>query len=520
MWESAFSYALFSSEWKMEVYDVRYVLTGEEMQYADKYTIEQMKVPSCVLMERAALKVVEILEKEKIDCSDTLIVCGSGNNGGDGFVIARLLHLKGVRVEVCYMGNRETASEENKRQYMIAENYGISIRNTLVKKEYSVIIDALLGIGLKREVSGKYREIIEQLNEMKGTKVAVDIPTGVCDTTGEIKGCAFSADLTVCFAFEKVGMLLGEGRRYIGKTYVADIGISPDALPSGQKLYTYDRDDKDVPMPQRNLNGNKGTFGKVLIIAGSKGMAGAAYLNAKAAYLAGAGLVQIYTHENNRVILQQLLPEAILSTYETFDKNRLKELFDWGDVLLVGSGLGKSDLSEKIFTYAMQYAKVPCVIDGDGLNILSEDLSLLEHKKQVILTPHLKEMSRLLQCTIKEIQENRVEAIKDFVREYPVVCAMKDARTFVANDEEDIYINTTGNQSMAKAGAGDVLAGIAVGFLAQKMTCRGACETAVYVHGLCGDYVQKEKGSYSVLANDLLDAIGHVMKKLEKEHTR
>lgn len=520
MWESAFSYALFSSEWKMEVYDVRYVLTGEEMQYADKYTIEQMKVPSCVLMERAALKVVEILEKEKIDCSDTLIVCGSGNNGGDGLVIARLLHLKGVRVEVCYMGNRETASEENKRQYMIAENYGISIRNTLVKKEYSVIIDALLGIGLKREVSGKYREIIEQLNEMKGTKVAVDIPTGVCDTTGEIKGCAFSADLTICFAFEKVGMLLGEGRRYIGRTYVADIGISPDALPSGQKLYTYDRDDKDVPMPQRNLNGNKGTFGKVLIIAGSKGMAGAAYLNAKAAYLAGAGLVQIYTHENNRVILQQLLPEAILSTYETFDKNRLKELFDWGDVLLVGSGLGKSDLSEKIFTYAMQYAKVPCVIDGDGLNILSEDLSLLEHKKQVILTPHLKEMSRLLQCTIKEIQENRVEAIKDFVREYPVVCAMKDARTFVANDEEDIYINTTGNQSMAKAGAGDVLAGIAVGFLAQKMTCRGACETAVYVHGLCGDYVQKEKGSYSVLANDLLDAIGHVMKKLEKEHTR
>ena len=249
-------------------------------------------------------------------------------------------------------------------------------------------------------------------------------------------------------------------------------------------------------------------------------MAGAAYLNAKAAYLAGAGLVQIYTHEDNRVILQQLLPEAILSTYETFDKNRLKELFDWGDVLLVGSGLGKSDLSEKIFTYAMQYAKVPCVIDGDGLNILSEDLSLLEHKKQVILTPHLKEMARLLQCTIKEIQENRIEAIKDFVREYPVVCAMKDARTFVANDEEDIYINTTGNQSMAKAGAGDVLAGIAAGFLAQKMTCRGACETAVYVHGLCGDYVQKEKGSYSVLANDLLDAIGRVMKKLEKEHTR
>lgn len=504
----------------MEVYSVRYVLTGEEMQYADEYTIEQMKVPSCVLMERAALKVLEALEKEEIDCTNTLVVCGSGNNGGDGLAIARLLHLKGMSVDVCYMGNRENASEENKRQYIIAENYGISIGNTLVKKEYSVIIDALLGIGLKREVSGKYKEIIEQLNEMNGTKVAVDIPTGLCDTTGKIKGCAFRADLTVCFAFEKVGMLLEEGCRYTGKKYIADIGISSKALLNGPKLYTYDRKDKDVPLPQRNPNGNKGTFGKVLVIAGSKGMAGAAYLNAKAAYLAGAGLVQIYTHESNRVILQQLLPEAILSTYETFDEKQLKQLFDWCDVVLIGSGLGQSNLSEQIFTYMMQYTKVPCVIDGDGLNVLSENLSLLKGKKQVILTPHLKEMSRLLQCTVKEIQKNRIAAVKKFIHEYPVVCAMKDARTFVANDEENIYMNITGNHSMAKAGAGDVLAGIIVGLLAQKMDCRAACETAVYIHGLCGDYAQKEKGSYSVLANDLLNEIDHVMKELEKEQTR
>lgn len=499
---------------------MRYVLTGEEMQYADRYTIEQMGVPSCVLMERAALKVVEILEQNNVDCSKTLIVCGSGNNGGDGLAIARLLYLKGIHVNVCYMGNKETASEENKRQYTIAENYGISIGNTLEKKEYSVIIDALLGIGLKRDVSGKYKEVIEQLNEMNGTKVAVDIPTGICDTTGEIKGCAFRADFTVCFAFEKIGMLFEKGRQYAGKIYVADIGISSEALPAGQKLYTYDREDKDVSLPKRNPDGNKGTFGKVLIIAGSKGMAGAAYLNAKAAYSAGAGLVQIYTHEDNRVILQQALPEAIISTYETFNENQLKQLFDRSDVLLIGSGLGKSDLSEKIFTYAIQYAKIPSVIDGDGLTLLAEDLSLLEHKKQVILTPHLKEMSRLLQCSVEEVQKNKITVLKNFVREYPIVCAMKDARTFVAADGEDIYINTTGNHAMAKAGAGDVLAGIIVGFLAQKMKCKDACEIGVYVHGLCGDYAQKEKGSYSVLANDLLDAIGHVMRKLEKEQTR
>lgn len=499
---------------------MRYVLTGEQMQYADRYTIEQMKVPSCVLMERAALKVVEILEKEKIDCSNTLVVCGPGNNGGDGLAIARLLHLKGMHVDICYMGSKESASEENKRQYTIAENYGISIRTTITKKEYSAIIDALLGIGLKREITGNYLKIIEQLNLMNGTKVAVDIPTGVCDTTGRIKGCAFCADITVCFAFEKIGMLFEQGRFYVGKTYIVDIGIMPEALPNGYKLYTYDKDDTAISIPKRDLNGNKGTFGKVLLIAGSKGMAGAAYFNAKAAYLSGAGLVQIYTHEDNRIILQQLLPEAIISTYETFDKNELKSLIDWSDVLLIGSGLGKSDLSEKIFTYTMQYAKVPCVIDGDGLTILSEKLSFLENRKQVILTPHLKEMSRLLQCTVEEIQKNRIEMIKDFVSRYPVVCAMKDARTLVAGEEKNIYINTTGNQSMAKAGAGDILAGITVGFLAQKMNCRKACETAVYVHGLCGDCAKDEKGSYSVLANDLLDKIGYVMKKLEKEQTR
>ncbi|WP_461816061.1 NAD(P)H-hydrate dehydratase [Faecalimonas sp.] len=496
---------------------MRYVITGKQMKYADHYTIEEMKVPSCVLMERAALKVVEILENEKIDCSNTLIVCGSGNNGGDGLAIARLLHLKGMHVDICYIGNKENASEENKLQYTIAENYGISIRTSISPKEYSVIIDALLGIGLKREITGKYLEVIEQLNLMNGTKVAIDIPTGVCDTTGNIKGCAFNADITVCFAFEKIGMLFGKGRFCVGKTYIVDIGIMPESLPDESKLYTYDKDDTAISIPKRELNGNKGTFGKVLIIAGSKGMAGAAYFNAKAAYLAGAGLVQIYTHEDNRMILQQLLPEAIVSTYETFDKKELKSLIDWSDVLLIGSGLGKSELSEKIFIYTMHYAKVPRVIDGDGLTLLSENLSVLVDGKQVILTPHLKEMSRLLQCTVNEIQENRVETIKKFVASYPVVCAMKDARTLVAGGDKDIYVNTTGNQSMAKAGAGDILAGIIVGFLAQRMDCRKACETAVYVHGLCGDYAKDEMGSYSVLANDLLDKIGYVMKKLEKE---
>lgn len=496
---------------------MKYILTGEQMRYADNYTIERMGVPSLVLMERAALQVVQTMEQEQIDCSRALVVCGSGNNGGDGLVIARLLALKGCDVDVWYVGNYESASEENKKQYEIANNYEVSVRNTLEEKEYSVIIDSIFGTGLRREITGRYRDAIETLNDMQGTKIAVDIPSGISDTTGKVWGIAFRAHITVCLAFEKLGTVLFPGTEYAGKRVVADIGIAENALPKEQKIYTYEWKDGKKLLPVRNEDSHKGSYGKVLMIVGSCGMAGAAFLSAKAAYSAGAGLVRIYAPEENRVILQQLLPEAIITTYNQFDKNRLKELLDWADVVAIGPGLGQSELSEHIFTYTMQYAKLPCVIDGDGLNLLAEDLSALEHKKQIILTPHMKEMSRLLQCDIEEIAENRIELLNEFTRDYPVVCALKDTRTFVACEDSDLYLNTTGNAAMAKAGSGDVLAGMVTGFLAQGMDKKAACETAVFLHGLCGDYAKAKKGSYSVLASDLIEELSQVLKKLEEE---
>lgn len=432
---------------------MKYILTGEQMRYADRYTIEQMGVPSLVLMERAALQVVHTLETEQIDCSNVLVVCGSGNNGGDGLAIARMLAQKECNVDIWYVGNYDSASEENQKQYVIAQNYGVSVRNTFEEKEYSVIIDAIFGTGLKREVTGVYKEAIETLNQLKAKKVAVDIPSGISDTTGKVWGVAFRADITVCLAFEKLGTELFPGAEYAGKKVLADIGIDKNALPCKQKIYTYTWEDGKKLLPKRPENSHKGTFGRVLMIVGSSGMAGAAYLSAKAAYCIGAGLVRIYAPEENRVILQQLLPEAIISTYSEFDKNRLKELLDWADVIAIGPGLGQSELSEHVFTYTMQYAKKPCVIDGDGLTILSEDLAELEYKKQIILTPHMKEMSRLLQCEVKDIVENRLELLNEFTRDYQVVCALKDSRTFVASDDDDIYLNTTGNAAMAKGGS-------------------------------------------------------------------
>lgn len=494
---------------------MRYIVTGEQMRKADSYTIEQMGVPSLVLMERAALQVVRVMEQEQINCSRALVVCGSGNNGGDGFAVARLLFLKGCRVDVLFAGNPDNASEENKRQRLIAENYGVSVRNTLEPKEYSVIIDAVFGTGLKRDVSGHYRNMIETLNGMCAAKVSVDIPSGISDTTGAVMGCAFRADLTVCLAFQKLGTILFPGAGYAGKCVTADIGIDRSALPEGPKIYTYQPEDCQKLLPQRPEHSHKGTYGKVLMIAGSCGMAGAAYLNAKAAYCIGAGLVRIYTPEENREILQQLLPEAVITTYRGFDKAQVKELIDWADVVAIGSGLGKSECSERIFTYTMQYTKLPCVIDGDGLSLLAEDLSVLEHKKQIILTPHMKEMSRLLQCSVKQLQENRLLLLKQFTEDYPVVCALKDTRTLVAERDGGLYVNTTGNAAMAKAGAGDVLTGMVSGLLAQGMEQKKACETAVFLHGLCGDCAKAGKGSYSVLASDIIEALGNVLRQPE-----
>lgn len=496
---------------------MRYILTGEQMRYADAYTIEKMGVPSMVLMERAALSVVKTLEDEKADLRRALIVCGSGNNGGDGLAIARLLFLKGLKPEVWYLGNLKNASEENKMQYKIADNYGVSIRNTFEEKEYSVIIDCIFGTGLKRKVEGAYNTAIEKLNGLSAVKVSVDIPSGISDTTGQIWGTAFKADITVCLAFEKLGTVLFPGAEYAGRKYVTDIGIAESALQEERRFYTYEPEDRYSLLPKRKENSHKGSYGKVLMIAGSKGMAGAAFLNAKAAYSMGAGLVQIYTHEENRIILQQLLPEAIISTYTEFDKTKLKELFDWANVVAIGSGLGKTVLAEQILTYALQYAKMPCIIDGDGLGILAEDIALLEHKKQIILTPHVKEMSRLLQCEITELKEDGMKFLDDFVRDYPVVCALKDARTIVVGEDCNVYVNTTGNESMAKGGSGDVLVGMTAGLLAQGLGRREACERAVFLHGLCGDYAKQKKGSYSVLASDLIDAAAEVTKMRDKE---
>lgn len=505
---------------------MRYVLTAEQMKAADGRMIHEVGIPSMVLMERAALQCVNEMKKAGVDLTKTLVVCGSGNNGGDGFAIARLLFEEGYDVETIFVGNLSSRSEETRTQMKILENMGMSIGNSLPDKEYSVIIDSVFGIGLSRRIEGKYAEVIQKMNEFRGYKVAVDTPSGICSDTGKVLGCAFKADMTVTFAYPKAGQILQPGCQYTGKLKICPIGIYDPGLQDRTDVYyMFQPEDVIKNMPERMQDSNKGTYGKVLVIAGSKGMSGAAYLSAKAAYTAGAGLVRIYTEESNRQILQQLLPEAVMTTYHSEEDDpisELPELLQWADVICMGCGLGMSDLSADIVRQVLAQNEKPCVIDADGLNILStmEEAvweQIKRYPDRYVFTPHMKEMSRMTGCTIQELKDNRIVLLKESAAKWQAVCVLKDSRTLVASDGAPVYLNTSGDAAMAKAGAGDVLAGTITGIMAQGLAARKAADLGVYLHGLGGQAARAEKGAYSVLAEDIIEGIGRTLKTLEEQ---
>ena len=496
-------------------------VNAAQMKAADQYTIQKLEVPSLELMEHAAQACVQVLEDEKVDLSHVCVVCGSGNNGGDGFAIARILQNNRYSVETFCVGNPEHYTEETQEQMHRLQECGGKITYGMPQEDsYSVIIDAVFGVGLIRKVEGRYRQVIEQMNRMRGTKFAVDIPSGLSATTGCILGCAFKADYTVTFQLKKIGLELSQGRTMAGRVIVPDIGISTDSICEDQEIVrTAGKDIYRKMLPDRPEDSNKGTYGRLLVIAGSKGMAGAAYLNAHAAYMTGAGLVRIYTSSDNREILQTLLPEAIITTYEEYNKEELLSLLTWADSVCIGSGLGMSRLSEKILKTVIEYVKVPCLIDADGLNLLAENKNYLNQmaERRFVITPHMKEMSRLTGISVEELKADRIQILKDFISRYRITCVLKDSRTLIASEEKGIRMNLTGNSAMAKAGSGDVLAGVISGWMVQGKEAEDAAELGTYIHGLSGDLAKFEKGVYSVMARDLIEYISKALMKLEEE---
>lgn len=491
---------------------------GRQMKTADSYTIREKKIPSLILMERAARAFVDTVTERGYDLSRVCVVCGSGNNGGDGFAIARLLLEKGAEVTAVMAGNPDHCTEETLRQIGLFREAGGTVCNSFEEGEYSILIDAVFGAGLSRRVEGSYLACIEAMNRSGGVKLAVDVPSGVSTSSGEVATSAFKADLTVSFQCAKLGCMLDPGRAYAGEVKVADIGVDTDGLEGDRDVaYALEEQDVRAMLPGRRADSHKGDYGRALIIAGSRGMAGAAYLSALAAYRTGAGLVQIYTPEENRIILQTLLPEAIVRCYDFFDERELLRLLEWADVVSIGSGLGTSDKSRRILQTTLENVQVPCVVDADGLNLLAEHsryLSRLPHEN-FVFTPHMGEMSRITKKPVEELRKSRLEELMQFTGSHRITCVLKDARTCIGKQGEHPFVNLSGNAAMAKAGSGDVLAGVITGLIAQGMDCFDGAVLGVYLHGLAGDAARRGKGGYSVLARELADAVGAVLKRLE-----
>lgn len=502
---------------------MKQIVDSDRMKKIDKYTMEVIKVPPLVLMERAAMevvyKVMQTIKKE----DRILVVCGPGNNGADGVAASRILFLQGYNVAILLLFEREKYSEQMKVQLTIAGKLGISIDNRKKIYEYNIIIDALFGIGLSKPTSGSVASIIREINEGSHKVFSVDIPSGISADTGKVMNVAIKADYTITFGYMKQGILLYPGADFAGEITVANIGFPNEALQS-IKADTFCYTIEDLSMlPKRRSDGHKGTFGKALIIAGSEGMSGAAYLSAKACLKMGAGMVKILSSRENREILQILLPEAIFASYDT-DKN-ISSAIGWADVIVIGPGLGLSEKTQELLSAVINIKpKAKLIFDADAINVfasgLDNDKASTDERiavianllpKDAILTPHPMELSRLIDVSVNNINKNIFDIIYQCSYNNELVYVMKNARTIVTKSDRK-YINTSGNSGMATAGSGDVLTGIIAGLVAQGMETFEASCLGVYIHGLAGDAAKDRIGEHSLMAGDIVDAISEVLQ--------
>lgn len=543
---------------------MRYVLDAASMKNVDSYSINTLGIPSVVLMERAALSVTEAIEskvKGNIH-TDIICVCGRGNNGADGLAVARQLYLNGYNVDV-YIINSHASTKEFDIQLNIIKNLGIECINSPDFSKYGVIVDALFGNGLSRELAGEARIVVDTINKCStsvrsqytqnsdnnGNRlvVAVDIPSGISASTGVVMGSAVNADITVTFGFEKIGHILYPAASYCGKIIRKDIGFAqyPDMT---RDIFTYDYSDISDMLPLRKPDGNKGTFGKALVIAGSRLYGGAAVLSSRAAARIGAGLVRALTHISNRTAVITGNMECIVDTYDTdeecgdFVKNTetlVDKCICWADVVCIGPGLSMEESAVKLVRSVSAKKNIKKLYDADALNIIAQYKIELDGSnddvdyeaggnsgnasykddmsdKNVVVTPHIGEMSRLTGLDIAVIKNNPIDTARTYSREHNCVCVLKDARTIVS-DGERVYINMSGNDGMATGGSGDVLSGIITGLMAQGLTTFEASALGVYIHGCAGDEAALSNGKYSMVAGDIIDNIKNVLIKARGE---
>jgi hydroxyethylthiazole kinase-like uncharacterized protein yjeF len=514
------------------------LLTAAQSRELDRLSQEKYGIASYTLMTNAGEAVANAaVEKFRTRIADgALIVAGKGNNGGDGMVTARKLHQDGVKVRTILLGKASALKGDAARAHADFVSTGGKVTEVeteaglhdAVRERPGIVIDAIFGTGLNAEVSGLPRSAIEKINALKVPSVAVDIASGVNSDAGAVMGAVVEAALTVTFGFAKFGHVSYPGAAHCGELKIVDIGFAPQAIdeiaPKGLFLEA-----KDIRgwMTPRTDNSHKGMFGHVMVIAGSRGKAGAALLASRGALRAGAGLVTAAIP--NCVVdvvasgQAELMTEAIADRDGHFDgraaTEALSSLIKPMSSIVVGPGIGVSDGTEDLIAWLIAEAVQPdrpILIDADGLNILAQigPEKLRNAKGPVVLTPHPGEMSRLLGVSTKEVNADRITAAKKLVEATGAVVLLKGAHSVIAAPSGEVYVNSTGNPGMSTPGMGDALSGMTGAFLGQGMDALKALAFGVFLHGYAADRVAQRYGRVGYIVGDLLDELPRAIDTL------
>lgn len=495
------------------------VLRPDEMKKMDVETIDN-GFPGLLLMDTAGRGVADYARQYLEDGDEVLIFCGKGHNGGDGFVSARFLDMWGYNVNIILLANKNDLTGEPQTNFRICQLRDINImqydnlkQERIIEylRKSGLVIDALLGTGLKGNVRGNYITVINLINNYSEQVLAVDIPSGLDGEKGVVLGTAVKADITVTMAFAKLGLCVYPGINYRGKLEIVDLGM-PDCCINKVDYNNYMLTDREAGelLPARPVTGHKGSFGKIGVVGGSCGMPGAPVLTGISALRTGCGLVKLAVPESIQEIIhshhQELLSTALPSDIDSI-LTKIDDLISFSDVLAAGPGLGRSDLVCNLIKELLSTYKLPLVLDADGLNAVKDLRLLAEYRGDLVLTPHPGEMACLIDKSIEEINENRIDIARNFACKYNVYLILKGADTVIALPGGEVYINPTGNPGLATAGSGDVLTGIIVGLLGQGLAVKEASIMAPYLHGLTADLIVRDNNSRSLIASDLVDEI-------------
>ena len=467
---------------------------------------ESCGIDTDTLMQSAVNALYNTIFSKERTHGKICIVCGKGNNGGDGYALACRLFRKNYNVDICAI--EPPASPLAVKYYNEYKNMGGSFCdiNNIVVDEQDTIVDCMFGFSFKGEIKGDYAKAVNIINSSQAFVIAADLPSGLCADTDEVKSLAVKADITCTFTAHKCATVSFPAKGLCGEVVVCDIGINTDTTKRFKPYATNNGKQYIKSLPKRNANSHKGCYGPLVALCGNEDMCGAAFLACNAAYRTGTGLVKLYTHKDGILPLKTMMPEVIIK--EASDANAM--LSEKAKALLIGCGCGRS--YDGIITELLTHSNVPTVLDADGINCIAGNIELYKSVScPLIVTPHPAEMSRLLSLSIEEINSSRIKYAKQFAMQYGFITVLKGSASIVASPDGRLYINSTGNSGLAKGGSGDVLAGIIASLCAQGIEPFESAVLGVYLHGAAADRLLEIKGPYALLPSELAEEAGKIL---------